>query len=782
MKSRFFSNEMSSDKNNNLSISTAGDTIHVVHYKIYVDTINYSAHTIRAHAELTITAKVNNVSLINLELLQLNIDSAIVSGLQVFYTYDDTTLTLPAIVPFNIGDTVQVKVYYNGEPKQDASGWGGFYFQGTYAYNLGVGFAANPHNLGKVWFPCVDDFTDKASYEFYINTPLTYKAFCNGELISETLNPNGTKTWYWKIDEPIPTYLACMAVAPFYTLERSHNGLPIVWACLPSDTVATLNTFQHINDVLDAYINAYGTYPFNKVGYSIVSFGSGAMEHATAITIGKVFINGALTYETLWAHELSHMWWGDNVTCETAEDMWLNEGFATFNEAFTTQALYGDSLYKNWIRSNHRKVVQFAHIPQNDGAYLTMNNIPSTNTYGFHVYQKGGDVVHTLRNYMGDSLFFTGSQYYMTNRAYANASSFDLRDDLTTGSGINMTRFFDDWIFTPGFPHFSIDSVVYQPGGLDHYYVYTRQRSRGNPNHIYSMPVDITFSDGINDTTVTVQIDSATQMFHIPLIGVFDWIAVDRNEKVSDAIVDFQKTINTIGTHVMTETTVTLNVLNTGSGNNKVRIEHNYVTPDGFKQSNPGIRLSDYHYFKVDGYFSTGFLSKATFFYDGSTAVTSGYLDNNLITGTEDSVVILYREGTWDDWNIVNGYTLNIGSPGDKRGQLIVDTLKKGEYVYGYFDYTVGTQNLISQSENEFFTVKPNPSSASFTFKFNFQKKKNISLRIFDERGTTILDTMLNSSDPSFTWDTKKISKGIYFATISIDKKRVQTEKIILIK
>ncbi len=779
MKNYFY--QSISEDNNPSSASTAGDTIHIAHYKITIDTLNYVTHTIRANTELTVVAKVNNINVINLNLLQLNIDSAFVNGLQVFYVYDDTTLTLPTLVPFNIGDTLTVKVYYNGAPVMDASGWGGFYFTGTYAFNLGVGFAANPHNLGKVWFPCVDDFTDKSSYEFYINTSSTYKAFCNGDLISEILNPNGTKTWYWKIDEPIPTYLACMAVAPFYTLIRYHNGLPIVWACMPADTVATLNTFQHINPVLDAYINAYGPYPFSKVGYNCVTFNSGAMEHATAITIGKAFINGSLTYETLWAHELSHMWWGDKVTCETAEDMWLNEGFASFNEAYVTQILYGDSLYKNWIRTNHRKMLQLAHTSLYDGSYLTMNNIPSNYTYGAHVYQKGADVIHTLRNYMGDSLFFAGSQYYMNNRAYANASSYDLRDDLTTGSGINMTRFFDDWIFTPGWSHFSIDSVVYQPGGLDHYFVYTRQRSRGNPNHIYSMPVDITFSDGVNDTTVTVTIDTVTQMFHIPLIGVFDWVALDRNEKISDATVDFEKTINSTGTHVMTETTSSLNVLNVGTGNNKVRIEHNYVTPDGFKQSNPGIRLSDYHYFKVDGYFSSGFLSKATFFYDGS-ASASGYLDNNLITGTEDSVTILYRAGTWDDWQVVNGYTLSIFNPTDKRGQLIVDTLKKGEYVYGYYDYTVNTQELNLTSLNAAFTVKPNPSSSSFTFDFNLSNEKNVSLIIFDERGTIVLDTLVNASDKSFVWETEKISKGIYFASLYLKNKRIQLAKMVLVK
>src|SRR5262249_38795077 len=156
-------------------------------------------------------------------------------------------------------------------------------------------------------------------------------------------------------------------------------------------------------------------------------------------------------------------------------------------------------------------------------------------------------------------LFFVGCHGYMSNRAYGNATSAQFRDELTLASGMNMTRFFDDWVFTQGFPHFSIDSVVYSPGGLDHYTVYTRQRTKGNASHIYSMPVDITFSNGLqNDTTVTIVIDSATNVFHIDLIGMFDFIALDRGEKISDAISDYERPVTAAGTIAFPETNVTL--------------------------------------------------------------------------------------------------------------------------------------------------------------------------------------------------------------------------------
>lgn len=762
------------------AIQSFVDSIHVIHYSISIDTINYVAKSIRGNAAIRVMSKVNNLDYVKLSLLKLSVDSVFVNSLPVTFGYNDTTLTIQLPLSINSGDVADVAVYYQGIPVKDASGWGGFYFSGTYAFNLGVGFAALPHNFGRVWFPCLDVFDDKSTYEFFITTPSTYKAFCNGILANEILNANGTKTWHWQMNHPIPTYLACMAVSNYYTLERSYNGIPVVWACMPADTASVLNTFQHLNPVMDAYVNAWGGYPFDKIGYNLVPFNSGAMEHASAITIGRVFINGTLNYESLWAHELSHMWWGDKVTCETAQDMWLNEGWATYNEAFVEEVLYGQQAYKNWILSNHHQMLQFAHVPAFDGSYLALNNIPDQYTYGAHVYNKAADVIHTLRNYMGDLAFFNGCKLYMNNRAYGNASSDDLRDDLTASSGINMTRFFDDWIKTPGWPHFSIDSVIHVPGAFDHYFVYTRQRSRGNPGHIYQMPVELTFSSFAGDTTVSVVIDSATNSFHIPLIGVFDWIAVDRNQKVSDAIVDYELQVTAPGNYTLNETYASINVLNAGNGNSTVRAEHNYILPDGFKQSNPGIRLSDYHYWKTDGLFSNGFHSKITFSYNGTLSANSGFLDHTLITGTEDSLVILYRPGTADDWQVVNGFTRNTGaSVTDKLGSITVDTLKRGEYVFGYWDYTVGIQEQGNEKINSEFSVKPNPSSHEFVFSISPNKELQ-EIRIFDSRGILVFEKILQPGDyRNLKWDSHGFPPGFYTAALFCRNKKTAAIKII---
>jgi len=138
----------------------------VVHYDIEVTDINFATSSISCKTELSFKIYQNNTSIIFLDLLKLTVDSITDVNQQLAYTYNDTTLSISLGATLNNGDSSSVTVYYHGQPKQDPSGWGGFYFSGNYAFNLGVGFDSDPHNLGKVWFPCVDNFTDRATYIF----------------------------------------------------------------------------------------------------------------------------------------------------------------------------------------------------------------------------------------------------------------------------------------------------------------------------------------------------------------------------------------------------------------------------------------------------------------------------------------------------------------------------------------------------------------------------------------------------------------------------------------
>ncbi len=761
------------------AIGSAQSSFDVKHYDISVDTIDFANKEITAHVSVRIQAIGGQTSGIELSLLQFQVDS-IKQGTQTLaFNYNDTILDISLAQPLSNGDSTEITIYYNGHPQEDNSGFGGFYFQGnTYAFNIGVGFEANPHNYGRVWFPCVDNFTDRATYSYHIRALDTYKAFCNGELTSVDDNGDGTFTYNWYMSYSIPSYLASMAVAPFYSINRNYHNIPVSIAVLPSDSNNTINTFQNLENCVGTFLNNYGPYKWNKIGYVAVPFNAGAMEHSTSIHIGKAYINGALTYETLWAHELAHQWWGDLVTCERQEEMWLNEGFAAYSEAIFLEGRYGRTRYKNYVRSNHRKVLQFAHII--DDGYRPLNNIPHEYTYSTTVYDKGADIAHTLRGFMGDSAFFNGCKHYFDVMAYQDASSEDLRDALATSSGIDMTRFFEDWIFTGGFPHFSVDSfnVVNASGGTFDVTIHTKQKQKGN-SHIYKMPLQFTFRNSTNEATETFTIDAATNTFQTNLSFSPSMVTIDKEELISDATTDYELKVFGTGNYDFKETNASINVITDGNDSSLVRIEHNWVAPDDFINPPANISLSDYHYYTVDGIFSPGFRASVTFNYNGMNNQNAGYLDNDLITGLEDGLLLFYRPSAGHEWQQVNATVNYMGSHTDRRGKFEVDTLQKGQYAFGY-DATASSIKNKKVKKNDRLVVFPNPSSGSCTIQLDLNSLQEAYVKIYSPDGKLVHTQQVKATEKQFIWNHSSFSAGTYSIALEGKSGLIASTQVII--
>lgn len=756
------------------AFSSVTDTIHVSHYNISLDTVNYPAHSIKGMTELTVHSKMNGVNNISLGLYFLNVDSIVAANMPLTYTYDDTTIRIAPPAVMNMNDSLTMQVYYHGAPLTDAQ-FGGFYFSGSYAFNIGVGFETNPHTFGKAWFPCVDEFTDRSTYEFHVKTRSTYKAFCNGVLQSSVANPDSTVTWNWNLEQTIPTYLASVAVAPFYTIHRNYQGIPVELGVFPTDSNNTINTFKHLDSAIMNDIRAWGAYPWDKIGYVMVPFTAGAMEHATSIHTGKGFINGSLAYESsIMAHELSHMWFGDKVTCRTEQDMWLNEGWATYNENFFLEFVYGQTAYENAARTLHRQVVMYSGAI--DNGYWALNDVPHAQTYSYTVYKKGGDVVHSIRRFLGDSLFFPAVRAYLDNHAYSDVSSDDLRDELAASSGISMTDYFATIVGLGGFPHVSVDSFTVTPngGGFD-VAVKTRERMKGNTQS-FTIPVEINFTDATHDTVITFSPNAFTNSFLVTLPFAPEWVGIDRGGKLSDATSDYQITVTDTGAYTFPETYCTIRVDSTGSGNSTVRIINNFVKPDPFLVNTDYVRLSDYHFYTVEGVFAPGFHATGSFGYDGTTTnYSTGYLDNTLINNgaKEDSLLIYYRPHAGLNWEHVNGSAINFnGSHSDKRGWVVVDTLKAGEYVLGVRDMNTGF--IDHEKEISVLSIVPNPVSTHCTINFNAGNRDAV-LTILDITGKVVFSTAVTGAS-GLDWSTAYVSNGTYFATLTSGNETLATE------
>ncbi len=662
-------------KKENQKAALYSDTIEAVHYGIHLTDINLTNKTIEGYTEVKLVSKTSKLSSVKLELASLTVDSVFIKTAKINnFRQAGTLIYIPIKSPLNKGDTVNTIIYYHGHPFVDPSGWGGFHFAGDYALNLGVGFDAIPHNLGKAWFPCIDDFHDRALYDVYLTVSNDKKAISGGILNGITDNGNNTSTWHWKTKYTLPTYLISATTGKYELVQDTFNGLkatiPITYYCRPSDVAKTAGTFIHLKSILRVFENHFGPYPFERVGYIGTPRGLGAMEHASNISYPFSGWTGSTDNEWWYTHELSHMWFGDQVTCSSAEDMWLNEGWAVWCESLYREGIYGKQAYKDNMRSKLMDVLLSANIA--DGGYYAVYGIPQTFTYGATVYQKGGQVVHTLRGYMGDSLFFRGVKAYLQKYRYNYASTYDLRDFLSAYSGIDLKPFFDAWVFAPGFPHFSVDSVitVKSKGGFD-VRVFVRQKLRGTIRYADSNHLELTFIDSkwqkITDTIVFSGI-SGNKTFHLPFSP--EAVMADMDEKISDATTDEFKTIKSTGEYEFRQTFCTLKVGKIADSA-LVRITHNWVAPDSLSFSQKGFRISDSRYWTVEGILPLGFKAMGTFTY--KSAVN---LDKSLITNPGDSLVMLYRPGAGKPWKGTNFIRQGSWS----EGTITVDNLQKGEY------------------------------------------------------------------------------------------------------
>ncbi len=757
----------------NYASNLRSDTLDILNYTINLDITDFTTNSIKGNTHVKFTPKINGVNFINLDLLLLTVDSIKLGAFTLTSSYNDTLLRVNLPTTYNVNDTGVVIVYYHGTPQGDASGWGGFYFQSGYAYNLGVGFASLPHNYGRVWYPCFDNFVERATYEFNITTNGGKISACNGYLAHDTTDLAGNRTRKWILDKTIPSYLACVSVASYATVHQSYTGisgpLPIELQAVATDTAAVKSSFINLPVALSTFENHFGAYKWNKVGYSMVPFNSGAMEHATNISYPKATATGSTTYQYLYAHELSHHWFGDLATCRTAEDMWLNEGWAHYCEFLFWETLNGPASYLSYVRANHLDNLQFNTAKEGN---LTLSNIPQTYTYGDHVYNKGADIAHTMRGYMGDSLFFYSVKTYLADNNYKDVSSTDFQNALSAASGLNMSDFFNDWVFNPGWPHFSIDSSVVVPSGSNYSVtVYVRQKLTGAPTYYSNVPLELTFkaANFVEQTKKIIMSGAnASFTFTIPFDPAF--VAINMGEKISHAVAPEYKTLKTTSSNNFANAKMTM-VVSSISDSAFVRVEHNYTAPDPFKTYSMPYRLSPNHYWKVDGILPANFKAKATINYEGRVLAFSGnyYQDNNLINTYEDSLVLMYRRNAADDWKVYPNYTKNmLGNNNDKKGMITIDTLVLGEYVFAMMDYALAIKDQPTISDFATLKVFPNPAKEVITVDIYASLGKSVNngvISIVDINGNVVFKEKLQQQN-MLNINTTGFSSGVYLISI----------------
>ena len=742
--------------------SGASDSLDVLHYNINLDIIYLSQHSISGNTQLSITPLFNGLTNLSLDLQKLIPDSIFVGQNKIInWTYNDTLLLVPLTNSYSTADTISCTVFYHGTPQKDPSGWGGFYFSSdsTFAFNMGVGMQDDPHNYGRIWYPCVDNFTDRATYDFNITVKNNNIAICNGSLIGTT-SGNNTISYHWNLQNNIPTYLASVAIGDYVSLQDTFNSIngpiPIAIYVPQAQLAAAQASFVNLKSILTAYEYYYGPYRWERIGYVGVPFNSGAMEHATTIHIGLGYINGTTSYETLIAHELSHHWFGNLVTCHTASDMWLNEGWAVFSESMYQEYLYGRQAYQVNMRNELFDVLRNTH--HSDNGYRAVAGVPHEYTYGSTVYDKGGTVAQSMRGYLGDSLFFSGLRSYMAQKAFSDQTSYQFRDFLSAHTGINMDDFFEAWIFSPGFSQFAIDSFFVNAGaGLYNVTVVARQALNHKPNYANSNRMPITFMDdnwNRKDTIIQFSGQYGTETFQLNFLPTT--VFTDLNETFADATTDYSQVLNLIGLKTFPQAYFDLN-LQQMSDTAMFQITHNWVAPDSLGINYHGLNISSTRYWTVTATNESLFTAQGKFKYWRTTD-----MDADLIKTAQDSLVLLYRKHGGLPWQ-----SIDFQKEGNWiTGFLVVDNLKSGEYALAAYGSQYLSANSLNQKNTVTLLVSPNPSNEGFLFHGDFTFPT--ILGVYDSLGKEVANLKMNVGEKGshLKWNPSNFQAGPYFVIL----------------
>ena len=349
-------------------------------------------------------------------------------------------------------DSLSIK--YAGTP--DTMGSAGDAFTTSTQGGTPVLFTLSEPYGAQEWFPTKQSMNDKIEkFDIKITTPSQYNVASNGKLFSETLLPGNKKLTFWQTNYPIPAYLVALGITN-YTKFNDTMGtppFPFVNYVYPS-TASNTTSMANINwtkDLMNLYEEYFGPYPYRNEKYGHMQFGwGGGMEHSTMSSMGS-FGKGLI------AHELAHQWFGDKVTCGAWNDIWLNEGFATYGEHLTNEKLLmTNSQFMSYLQSEIDYITQSA----GGSVYVADASLGSVNTIfsGRLSYSKGGYVLRMIKWVLGDAPFYQALKDYhnQPNLAYQYAVTTDLKNSLLQSTGKDFTGFFNDWIYGQGYPSYQI--------------------------------------------------------------------------------------------------------------------------------------------------------------------------------------------------------------------------------------------------------------------------------------------------------------------------------------
>lgn len=371
------------------------------------------------------------------------------------------------------------------------------------------------------WFPTIDKPNERCTQEITLTVEDRFKTLSNGLLVSSTKNADGTRTDYWKMDQPHAPYLFMLTVGEFAVVEEKWEDIPVSYYVEPEYESSAKDIFGHTPEMLSFFSEKLGLkYPWPKYAQVVVrDYVSGAMENTSAVIFGEFVQKESRELidnhnDKIVAHEMFHHWFGDYVTCESWANLTMNEGFANYSEYLWMEHKYGRDAadfhmleewggYFNSAQNDVHPLINFEHLDKED-------------MFDAHSYNKGGAVLHMLRKHVGDDAFFASLNKYLTDNAYQAVEVHNLRLAFEAVTGQDLNWFFNQWYLSQGHPELTLNYDYDEEEKMAILSIEQTQDPENNPA-IFQLPttVDVYMASG-EKKSYPIWVNERSQEFRFP--------------------------------------------------------------------------------------------------------------------------------------------------------------------------------------------------------------------------------------------------------------------------
>ena len=485
-----------------------------------------------------------------MEIIKINMGEKVLN-----YKYNDDKLRIKLDKMYSKNDKYTIAIEYIAKPNErETSGSEaitsdkGLYFinpKGEDPNKMPQIWTQGETEASSVWFPTIDAPNVKTTEEIYITVDAKYATLSNGKLMSSTKNTDGTRTDYWKQDLPHAPYLFMMGIGEFKVVKDFYtrqNGtkMEVNYYVEPAWEQSAKAIFGETPKMIEFFSKLTGVeYPWDKYSQIVVrEYVSGAMENTGAVVFGDFAYKNARELlddddNSTIAHELFHHWFGDLVTAESWSNLTLNESFANYSQYLWDEYRYGiDEADYNAEKEADGYFQSVDNGSMHDLVWFEYEN--QEQMFDAHSYNKGGRILHMLRNHIGDEAFFEGLKNYLNANKFKAAEFTQLRLAFEEVSGQDLNWFFNQWYLDEGHPDIKVMQSMNEEGNQIELLV--SQESLNGA--VFKLPIEIAIHDEAGITLHQIVLEKPFKSFTFPVKGAVKTVIFDNKHMLLANIID----------------------------------------------------------------------------------------------------------------------------------------------------------------------------------------------------------------------------------------------------